>query len=72
MEAWASDLDNPGQHEAELAEHRRIAEAHQQSTQQLLIRVAEMARTHIRNNGDTQQQGDGGAAGQPSKRSRGA
>lgn len=44
LEAWDADLHSQEQQEAELAEHRRVAEAYKHDAQELLFRVAQLAR----------------------------
>jgi hypothetical protein len=44
LEAWVADLNGQPQQQAELEEHKRMAKAQMQGVEQLLIRVAALAR----------------------------
>jgi hypothetical protein len=44
LEAWVADLNGQPQQRAELEEHMKVAEAQMQGVEQLLFRVAALAR----------------------------
>jgi hypothetical protein len=44
LEAWVTDLNGTQQQQAELEEHQKLADAQMQGVEQLLFRVAGLAR----------------------------
>jgi hypothetical protein len=76
LEAWDADLHSQEQQAAELAEHKRVAEAYKHDAQELLFRVAQLAREQqLQDGSDTRTaaaNAAGGAGPQPAKRARDA